>query len=710
MSASLSSTLDRLFPTLFLSDVAASLSPSDRSSLRGLLISSSATTLSTLTTSQLSRIDALLAAELSAEGGGVDGSSLPVHASPLLGSYVVSVWRGDITRLKVGAIVNAANGQLLGCFQPEHRCVDNVIHAAAGPRLRLSCASTLRSRLEERPPSSSSSVDDDAAAADDDDDVRDPPWSEPVGQAMSTPAFSLPSSFVLHTVGPSARFKGEEQPELLASCYKRCLDVASEMGLHDVAFCCISTGIFGYPAAPAALVACEAVRDWFASRGGDRADVVSSVKRVVFCTFSPADEDLYRRVVPAVFAQEQVPVHDPAPTSPGGPSAVPPSSATQFLNITPLHPSIPPAAPTSRLPASLLSSLSDEVRVAASWLSDADAVFVVAGAGMSAVSPFNVYVSPSDFELFYPGLPRYGYSTGYECMGLQDDGRVPLEVRQGFLLSHMANMRWRFPLGQHEGYGAILRMAQSKPLGYQVLTSNVDGAFLRAGFDPTRVYRPQGDWEWIQCKKGSECSSSSYWPSQPLLESLLPLIDPATQRLSSAQIPMCPNCGGVLMGNVRGGDWFLHHPALDQAQDRLIQWGEGVRSRAAKDGAKVVVVEVGCGWNTPIVTRLPAESFVRDTPGARLIRINPTDPEVPADLADRAVSIATGWEVLLHVEERVAERERQVATEIEEEIAASKRCAKKIKDAAARGKSAGQRRGGYATGMDWKDMLLRLKK
>jgi NAD-dependent SIR2 family protein deacetylase len=290
-------------------------------------------------------------------------------------------------------------------------------------------------------------------------------------------------------------------------------------------------------------------------------------------------------------------------------------------------------------------------------------------------------------------------------MSLQDDAQVPKEVRQGFLLSHMSNMRWRFPLGKHEGYASILRLVQSKRLGYQILTSNVDGAFIEAGFDRSRVYRPQGDWEWIQCARGSSCSSSSLWPSQPLLERLLPHIDPTTQCLPQSLIPKCPQCGGALMGNVRGGDWFLHHKALDEAQDRLIEWGEEMGRRAAKEGTNIVVVEVGCGWNTPIVTRMPAESFTRDTPGARLVRINPTNPEVPAELADRAVSIAAGWEVLLDIEEKVkvlVSRE-----ENEEEEKAAKRCAKKIRDAAE--VSSRLRRGGNASGMNWKEMMLRLR-
>lgn len=189
----------------------------------------------------------------------VDGSRLVDLAA---GQRVVA-WRGDITRLRVDAIVNAANAEMLGCFRPDHPCVDNAIHTAAGPRLRDYCRAVTRGR------------------------------PQPTGRALITPGFNLPARFVLHTVGPIAEHAGHEQPRELASCYTACLDLAAASGVRSVAFCCISAGLYGYPAEAAARVALGAVRWWLQSGRG--------IDFVVFCVFADDDAAVYDRLLPQVF-------------------------------------------------------------------------------------------------------------------------------------------------------------------------------------------------------------------------------------------------------------------------------------------------------------------------------------------------------------------------------------------------------------------------
>ena len=202
--------------------------------------------------------DALLSAERD-ERGTVDAESLPPFdpAGPH-----IALWRGDITRLKADAIVNAANDALLGCFAPLHGCIDNAIHSAAGLQLRNACA--------------------EIAAA------RGKGWRAPTGVAFPTPGFNLPAAHVLHVVGPivpdgrpSAAQRGQ-----LAGCYRSCLDEAAALGLRSIAFCCISTGVFGYPAEEAARTAVAAVHRALAAG--------SPVARVVFDVFTARDEALYR--------------------------------------------------------------------------------------------------------------------------------------------------------------------------------------------------------------------------------------------------------------------------------------------------------------------------------------------------------------------------------------------------------------------------------
>jgi O-acetyl-ADP-ribose deacetylase (regulator of RNase III) len=168
-------------------------------------------------------------------------------------------WQGDITRLKVDAIVNAANSQMLGCFVPMHRCIDNAIHSAAGVQLRLACAELMQG------------------------------GQEPTGSARITPSFNLPAKYVLHTVGPIVPTGRplRTQEVQLTSCYRSCLDLAAERGLESVAFCCISTGEFRFPNDLASEIAVATVRSWMATHTD------STVKTVVFNTFKNIDHELY---------------------------------------------------------------------------------------------------------------------------------------------------------------------------------------------------------------------------------------------------------------------------------------------------------------------------------------------------------------------------------------------------------------------------------
>lgn len=201
--------------------------------------------------------DALLSAERE-EKGVVDGAALPVTAAdPRL-----VLWQGDITRLRVDAIVNAANSALLGCFHPCHGCIDNAIHSAAGLQLRDACAKLMRAQGQD----------------------------EPAGRAKLTAGYHLPARHVLHTVGPIVR--GALTPrdrETLAACYRACLACAAQNGLQSVAFCCISTGEFHFPNQPAATIAVQTVKDFL--------DRTGSEIKVIFNVFKEEDLRLYRALL-----------------------------------------------------------------------------------------------------------------------------------------------------------------------------------------------------------------------------------------------------------------------------------------------------------------------------------------------------------------------------------------------------------------------------
>ena len=170
------------------------------------------------------------------------------------------LWQGDITTLKCDAIVNAANSGMTGCYIPNHRCIDNAIHTYAGVELRQYCEEIMERQGH----------------------------PEPTGQARITPAFNLPCRYILHTVGPiiSDRVTRRDR-ELLASCYRSCLELAAEHGLESVAFCCISTGEFRFPNRLAADIAVETVMDFLKGQ--------TSVKKVIFNVFKNLDRELYEK-------------------------------------------------------------------------------------------------------------------------------------------------------------------------------------------------------------------------------------------------------------------------------------------------------------------------------------------------------------------------------------------------------------------------------
>lgn len=181
----------------------------------------------------------------------------------------LSIWQGDITRLQVDAIVNAANSQMLGCFVPMHTCIDNCIHTFAGVQLRAECSrqmDQLRIRYG-----------------------RD--YEQPTAVPMLTDGYNLPAKKIVHIVGPIV--EGRLTPALekdLADCYRNTLDLCAENGLRSVAFCCISTGVFRFPNKRAAELAVETVTKWLEEHKG-------VIDRVIFNVFKDEDKKYYEKLL-----------------------------------------------------------------------------------------------------------------------------------------------------------------------------------------------------------------------------------------------------------------------------------------------------------------------------------------------------------------------------------------------------------------------------
>jgi O-acetyl-ADP-ribose deacetylase (regulator of RNase III) len=176
----------------------------------------------------------------------------------------IYLWRGDITTLKVDAIVNAANSAMLGCFVPCHACIDNAIHTFAGVQLRLECAEIMKKQGH----------------------------PEPTGKVKITAAHNLPSKYILHTVGPIIRDKlTDKDCQLLSDSYHSCLELAAQNNVKSVAFCCISTGEFRFPNEEAAKIATQTVSSFLNDKNHNQ-DM-----KIIFNVFKEQDEQIYQRLL-----------------------------------------------------------------------------------------------------------------------------------------------------------------------------------------------------------------------------------------------------------------------------------------------------------------------------------------------------------------------------------------------------------------------------
>ncbi|HBK02581.1 MAG TPA: protein-ADP-ribose hydrolase [Clostridiales bacterium] len=177
-------------------------------------------------------------------------------------SYIngITLFKGDITTINAEAIVNAANSAMLGCFQPLHDCIDNAIHTAAGVQVRLDCNAIMKGGKAEN------------------------------GDVIVTKAYNLPSKFIFHTVGPIVYGRvTSKNKEDLRKCYANCLEKADEIGLKNIAFCCVSTGVFGYPKDEAAFIAVQTVNDYKAKQ--------KSALNVIFTVFTEEDYAIYAKLL-----------------------------------------------------------------------------------------------------------------------------------------------------------------------------------------------------------------------------------------------------------------------------------------------------------------------------------------------------------------------------------------------------------------------------
>lgn len=255
-------------------------------------------------------------------------------------------------------------------------------------------------------------------------------------------------------------------------------------------------------------------------------------------------------------------------------------------------------------PGLVTSDLEQAARTFRTWWTEADHVLIGAGAGLSAAAGID-YTDPVDFARTFPVLSARGFRARYQFIGYQ--GFSPAQ-HWAYWATHVDSIR--FGPRPHPVYRGLRELTIGRDTF--VLTSNVDAMFERNGFDVDRLFTPQGDYASMQCRR--PCLPT-VWPSKPAIERILSNVDPQAFAVTDpGAVPKCPTCGGEVFLNVRLDSGFVDKPYQAQAE-RFGAWVHGTRGR-------MLLIEVGAGFNTPSVVRWPMERLARSLPHARFVRIN----------------------------------------------------------------------------------------
>ena len=261
------------------------------------------------------------------------------------------------------------------------------------------------------------------------------------------------------------------------------------------------------------------------------------------------------------------------------------------------------------------------VREAAAEIKAADALLIGAGAGLSAAAGYD-FTSPEKFARDYPGMLQYGITSK---IGMMANFSLGEEILWGYYLQNVAETRFD-DTTSHPCYRELKQLSELFQDPF-VVTTNVDALFERNGFDPSRIYTPQGDYSLGQCR--IPCSKDT-WSSRPWIDALLPKVDQRTQKLPTALHPRCPNCGERVFFNVRCARWFVDAPW----EAGRLAWQQWIKTHQR---SRIVSIDIGSGFSTPMWVRWPLEKLTSLSPANRLIRINRDSPEVQVEISGQSM-------------------------------------------------------------------------
>ena len=255
-------------------------------------------------------------------------------------------------------------------------------------------------------------------------------------------------------------------------------------------------------------------------------------------------------------------------------------------------------------------------------MEQSDGILIGSGAGLTAAAGIS-YTDRDAFARIFPAWKKRGFSMQYQFVGHRD--WTPLEM-WGYWVVHLGYVYY----GQSTNplYAMLRRLIGDK--SYFVMTSNVDELFHKNGFDLERIFTPQGSYGKIQCT--TPCCEQ-VWDMKPFYERLLESFDPIEQIITNeAAIPVCPKCGGTMFPNVRADDTMVDRH-FASTRERLLHWVQGMAEK------KLLLLELGSGYNTPVVIRMPMERITAGCPKSTLVRVNMDHPEVPEQIVCQSISV-----------------------------------------------------------------------
>lgn len=267
-------------------------------------------------------------------------------------------------------------------------------------------------------------------------------------------------------------------------------------------------------------------------------------------------------------------------------------------------------------------------------IEQADAIVIAAGAGLSAAGGIN-YGDPDLFERLYPDYAKHGFSTIWNTItnfwDLTDKNK---NEYWAFWATHINNIRYQFEPTQP--YLDLIDIIGEKP--YYVMTTNTDHQFIKAGFDPDKVYAMQGNYGWLQCPK--PCHHSVY-SSEDYVKHIIENMDRDKLSVADEYLPRCPKCNRIMEPNLRKDMSFVQEPSMVN-KPKFNAFTESCSNK------KLVILELGVGFNSPGAIRYPVEMMTFQNPNWFLIRINRDDPETPIELQKQCIVIQDDLAPVIH--------------------------------------------------------------